>query len=124
MRSILLFAPAVCFALAGCSSQALPPETDATKGREAMKTVLETWKRGGTEEELKAATPSIVARDPDWSAGSKLKSYEIADEDARSGVDLLLTVKLSLVRADGKFQEKTVRYSVGIGSSTVVLRSE
>jgi len=37
---------------------------------------------------------------------------------------LLLTVKLNLIRPDGRAQEKRVRYTVGIGPSTVVLRAE
>jgi hypothetical protein len=89
-----------------------------------MKTVLETWKRGGTVEELKSGSPPVTARDPDWSAGSKLTNYEIAEGDARAGVDLVLTVKLALVRPDGNTQEKKVNYTVGIGSSTVVFRNE
>ena len=113
----------VGIALIGCSSS-LPPETDATKGLEAMKTTLETWKKGGTIDELLNGSPSIQARDPDWKAGLKLTKYEIGDETDRAGVDLLLSVKLSLVRTDGQTVEKKVRFTVGIGSSIVVLRSE
>ena len=123
MRSILLVPAIVCIALMGCESS-LPPQTDAAKGREVMKRVLDTWKQGGTVEELKSGSPSITARDPDWSAGSKLTSYEIADEDGRAGVDLVLTVKLALTRTDGRTQDKKVNYTVGIGSSTVVVRNE
>ncbi len=123
MRSILLVPAIVCIAFVGCDSS-LPPQTDSAKGREVMKRVLDTWKQGGTVEELKSGSPSVTARDPDWSAGSKLTSYEIADEDGRAGVDLVLTVKLSLTRSDGRTQEKKVNYTVGIGSSTVVVRNE
>ena len=123
MRSILLLLAVACLALVGCGDS-LPPQTDAAKGRETLKTVLDTWKRGGTVEELKSGTPPITARDPDWAAGAKLTSYEIADENARAGVDLVLTVKLSLARADGKAQEKKVNFTVAVGSSTVVIRNE
>src|SRR3954470_16153610 len=107
MRPILLIPAAACLALAaGCREPSPPPLTDAAKGRELLKTTLETWKRGGTIEELKSASPAIVARDPDWSAGARLTAYEIAPEDGRMGTDLLVTVKLSLVRSDGQPQEK------------------
>ena len=123
MRALLLLA-AGCFAIAGCSSSTLPPETDAARGREALTMALDTWKRGGTTDELRNATPPIIARDPDWAAGHKLTSYEIADENGRAGVDVVLSVKLGLVRPDGQAREKKVNFTVGIGSSTVVLRNE
>lgn len=67
---------------------------------------------------------SGFAREPDWSTGHKLTSYEIADENGRAGVDVVLSVKLGLVRPDGQAREKKVNFTVGIGSSTVVLRNE
>jgi hypothetical protein len=109
--------------LTGCSDP-LPPQTDATKGREAIKIVLDTWVQGGKPEDLKKASPPIVAYDPDWEAGHKLTKYEIDPADKRMGVDLLLKVKLSLSRADGKAQDKTVNFTVAIGSETVVLRQQ
>jgi hypothetical protein len=125
MRPILLLLTLASLALTGCSTgSTLPPATDPAQGREALKTVLETWKRGGTIDELKRANPPIVARDPDWSAGAKLASYEITPDESRAGVDLVLTTKLSLVQPDGKTREKKAAFTVAIGSSTVVTRNE
>jgi hypothetical protein len=108
--------------LGGCGGDSLPPETDPGKGREALKTVLDSWVKGGTPEDLKNANSPIVAYDPDWVAGHKLTKYEIGPTDGRVGVDLLLNVKLFLVSSDGRPREKTVNFSVAIGSQTVVLR--
>lgn len=119
MRLLLL---AACLALAGCGYTP-PPQTDAARGREALKTVLDAWKRGGTAEELKTSS-SVVARDPDWAAGAKLTSYEIDQTDGRAGYDLVLTAKLSLVAPDGRAREKKVDYTVAVASQTVVLRNE
>jgi hypothetical protein len=125
VRPILLLPAAACLALAGCGAgSSLPPATDPAQGREALKTVLETWKRGGTIDELKTASRPITVRDPDWSAGAKLAGYEIAPEDERAGADLLLTVKLVLARPNEPPREKKVGFKVAIGSSTVVLRNE
>ena len=111
--------------LTGCGGPSFPPETDASRGRELLKTVLEKWKAGGTADELKNASPAIIANDPDWKAGSKLKGYEMAAEDRRSGVDLLISVKLQLTKPDGTSQDKKVNFAIGInGTSQVVLRSE
>lgn len=124
MRSILTAAAIAGFTLAGCGGPKTPPYTDAAKARVALATALDAWKRGATIDELKATSPPILVRDPDWSAGAKLTAYEIAAEDGRMGTDLMVTVKLNLIRADGKAQEKRVPFTVGIGSQTVVFRYE
>lgn len=124
MRSTWLVLAAGGLAVAGCQGPTLPPETDPGKGRAALRTVLDTWKAGGSPDDLKKGSPPITARDPDWGAGAKLTTYEIADEEARAGTDLLLTVKLTLAPPTGPPREKTVKYVVAVGSSTVVLRNE
>lgn len=123
MRSILLAAFAL-LAVAGCREPAPLPLTDAAKGRELLKTTLETWKRGGTVEDLKAGSPSITARDPDWAAGAKLVGYEMSPEDKYMGTDLLVGVKLTLSSPDGKQQDKRVGFTVGTGPQTIVFRNE
>lgn len=107
----------VLFALAGCGGDTPPSQADAAKGREVIKTVLDAWVKGGKPEDLKP----VVVNDPDWTDGYKLTKYEIDPADNRSGVDLLLKVKLSLTK-DGKSQDKSVNFVVGVGSKTVVIR--
>ena len=124
MRIFFVSSALVCLLFAGCLGDSLPPATDAAKGREAMTKVLDIWMKGGKAADLKNASPSIVAYDPDWEAGHTLTKYEIAPTDKRIGVDLLLRVTLSLKRTDGKSQDKNVSFSVAIGSPTVVLRKE
>ena len=123
MRRFVLGIVCTVLTLTGCNNS-LPPETNPSAGREALKTVLDTWVKGGTIEDLKNGNPAIVAHDPDWVAGHKLTKYEIGPNDRRSGVDLVLNVTLSLNRKDGKAQDKKVNYAVAIGSQTVVLRYE
>jgi hypothetical protein len=123
MRSALPTFAIALFGLAGCGSP-LPPETDSARGREALKTVLDTWANGGTPDDLKKGSPAIVAYDPDWEAGLKLRKYEIDPADQRMGVDLLVKVTLSLDRPGGKTADKTVNFTVAIGQQTVVLRQQ
>jgi hypothetical protein len=124
MRRILLGLAPAWLVLAGCSGNALPPETESARGREVLKTVLDGWVSGKTLDEVKAGRPPVVAYDPDWEAGHKLTKYEVGPTDGRAGVDLLLSVKLHLDRKDGKPQEKTVNFCVAIGSQTVVTRKQ
>jgi hypothetical protein len=123
MRRLLLGLAPACLLLTGCG-ESPPPETDPAKGREVLKTVLDGWVQGKTMDDLKAGSPSVVAYDPDWEAGHKLTKYELGPKDGRSGVDLLVPVKLYLDRKDGKPQEKTVNFCVAIGSQTVVTRKQ
>jgi hypothetical protein len=124
MRRLILGLAPVCLVLVGCSGDSLPPETDSARGRDVLKTVLDGWAQGKKMEDLKAASPPVVAYDPDWEAGHKLTKYEVRPTDGRSGVDLLVSVKLSLERKDGKPQEKTVNFCVAMGSQTVVTRKQ
>lgn len=107
--------------LAGCGTS-LPPETDPAAGRDVLTTVLDTWVRGGTPADLKAGASPVVAYDPDWEEGHKLVKYEISPTDRRAGVDLLVAVKLTVAKGSDKPREKTVNFTVAIGSRTVVIR--
>ena len=114
--------PILAFALvAGCGTS-LPPETDPAAGRDVLKTVLDTWAKGGNPPDLKSGASPIVAYDPDWEEGYKLVKYEIAPTDRRAGVDLLVSVKLTVAKGTEKPREKTVNFTVAIGSQTVVIR--
>ena len=52
----------------------------------------------------------------------RIRNRPVDPADARAGVDLLLKVKLTLQRKDGKTREKAVNFVVGVNSQTVVLR--
>lgn len=123
MRKTWLFLFLIGLFSTGCSGNAVPTETNETKGRELLTTTLEAWKSGKSVDEFNKSQ-SIVARDPDWKAGCKLTKYEIAPENERAGVDLLVPVKLSLVKPDGQTQEKKLKFIIGIGAQTIVFRSE
>lgn len=107
-------------AASGCDPS-LPPETDPTQGREVLIQVLEAWKSGTSLENFRKSH-SIVAWDPDWESGAELRAYEISPNDRRIGVDLLVSVTLTLQGKDGTTRTRNANYAVGIGPQTVVLR--
>jgi hypothetical protein len=122
MQKILFaFAPLVLL-FAGCQGDTPPAVADADKARTALKTALDTWVKGGTIAELKNGSPTIVVSDPDWEAGKKLTKYSVDPTDKHAGIDLLVKVTLTLTSTDGKPQDKTVNFTVSLGSQTVVLR--
>jgi hypothetical protein len=120
MRCLRLLLPFLIASLAGCGTS-LPPETDPAKGREALQLVLEAWKAGTSLDDFRKQN-SIVTWDPDWEAGHKLAKYELSPADKRSGVDLQVSVTLTIIGEGGKSRDRTVNFNIGIGAQTVVLR--
>jgi hypothetical protein len=119
----MISAFALLLFLIGCLGSR-PPETDPAKGREALKGVLDTWKKGGTPDDVKKGSPAIVVSDPDWEGGYRLLEYDIAPTDRRAGVDLRLTVTLTLENPKGKTVRKTAGYVISTGSRPTVLRND
>jgi hypothetical protein len=101
-----------------------PQETNAAKGREALTSALETWKKGGTPADLKNGSPAIVVSDPDWVGGCRLLKYDVDPTDRRAGVDLRLTATLTLKGPTGKTVQKTAGYVISTGSKLTVLRDD
>jgi hypothetical protein len=117
-RSVICLFPLLLAVVVGCGGTPLPPEADPVKGRQALTAALDTWVKGGKPADLQP----VVVVDPDWEEGHKLVKYEVDPADGRAGVDLLLKVKLTLQKKDGRTQEKAVNFVVGINTQTVVLR--
>ena len=63
--------------LGGCSRSPWAGTVDADRGRDALKTALDAWKKGDKPEALKNNTPAITAQDLDWLGGAKLVNYEV-----------------------------------------------
>lgn len=109
-------------AIVGCSGQKIAASVDADKARDALKTVLESWKQGGTIDALKNGSPSIVAQDFDWMNGAKLIDYQIEDPGKNDDANLRIPVKLTLQGPNGKEVQKQVRYIVGTDPAITVFR--
>ena len=74
--------------------------------KDSFTAFLESWKRGEQQTALKDKSPSIVANDPDWSAGAKLVSYQLVNVEKDDGSNLHPTVELTLQTAEGRRQSQ------------------
>ena len=108
----------------GCGSNTVAPATPEAEGRAAITLALTEWNNGSSLDSFLKSKSNWVVRDPDWKDGAKLKAFQIVDPIETSGVDLLVRVKLSTLNTSGKSSEKTVKFTVGLTSQTVILRSE
>lgn len=94
-RSIALLITAAV--IAGCSKKQESDFTpQAADARKALETGLNAWKSGEKPGDLaNTKKPMIHAEDPDWSAGQKLRDFEILNEGPLEGAPgRLFTVKI------------------------------
>lgn len=118
-RLTVALLPLVALALTGCGGNVLPEGTDPDKGREVLTSTLDAWVSGKTTVDMK---PTVIG-DSDWTDGHKLTKYSIDPGHDRAGVDLVLKAKLTLQKKDGKVEEKSVMYVVGVtATQTAVMR--
>ncbi len=106
--------------IAGCGSDPGLKPTDADQ--KGLASVLESWKKGETLEELKKAKPPISVSDPDWSAGKKLVGYRFLEERKGKNPARRIPIELEIKGDTGKATKKTVRYAVSITPTLTVVR--
>ena len=83
---------------------------------------LDHWKQGDSIDSLKSGSPSIIAQDFDWMAGSTLVAYEVDGGGKENDVNLRVPVKLTLKSAQGKETTKAVTYVIGTSPALTVFR--
>lgn len=111
------------FFAAGCAETISATPVDSSKALEALKTTLETWKKGDSVDTLKSSSPAIVAQDLDWQGGASLVDYAIDGQGEKVDSNLKVPVKLTLKTKDGKDASKTVKYLVTTSPSITVFRA-
>lgn len=101
----------VSIAAAGCGGKSTAdyvPRADAA--RQAVETVLETWKSGAAYAPITSTKPAINVFEARWQAGKKLERYEIVEEVAgQEHPQLKVRIQLS-----GQAEETETYRVVGI----------
>lgn len=109
---------------AGCGPPSLQEETDPAQAREGLRTALDAWQRGESPDALRSASPAIQAADHDWTAGTRLKGYQIVSDGKRAGIEMSFRVVLTLQQPNGKTIRKNVAYTVGTRPALTVHRED
>ena len=108
---------------AGCSGRTLSP-VDPELAKTTLVETLETWKRGGTIQELRLRDPEIVAQDIAWSQGATLIDYRLIDDGRKEDANLFCQVELTLkTPGRDKDETKTVTYVIGTAPVLTVFRA-
>ena len=118
---LVLVGIVICGCLAGCSDRGVKA-VDADGARQALRTTLETWKKGGAIGSLKEQSPSIVAQDLDWEAGATLVGFNVLDDGKEESMNLRVPVELTIQDKGGKEVKKKVKYMVGTSPVITVFR--
>ena len=109
--------------ITGCGGGLRTAEpVDPAAAIEALKATLETWKSGGTVDDLRQRVPEIVAQDMSWISGARLLDYALLGEPQAVDANLYCSVRLRLSEANGKPTEKSVVYIVGTDPVLTVFR--
>jgi hypothetical protein len=123
IQSTLVIVFSMAFLLSGCSPRRASA-VNADLARATLVDVLETWKTGGTIDQLRARDPEIVVQEPHWSSGQQLQSYEVLDTGRIEDANLFCEVELTLTSPDGKPpKQKTVTYVIGTEPVLTVFRA-
>jgi hypothetical protein len=110
--------------LAGCGvGQEIADPVDPELAQRTLRDVLDAWAAGTRPEELRQKTPEVVVQDFDWSAGSRLVSFEVKAPGSPQDANLFCDVKLVLEDASRRKVERLVTYCVGTDPVLTVFRA-
>jgi hypothetical protein len=116
----------LCFLLLLCAGCSTGPkraaDVEPEKARDALRTALESWKKGDKPETLQQRSPAITVQDMDWESGLRLLSYELKDEGSAYDANLYCEVRLTLRTPQGAEAKKEVTYIVGTSPVLTVFR--
>jgi hypothetical protein len=119
-RTLLL----VAFLAVGCGGPSLQEPAESTQARQALCAALDAWQRGEQLDSLRAASPAVHVKDPDWPAGFRLMNYQVAADGDRLGIDLRYRVALTLKDPRGRTIRRNTTYMVGTSPVCTVVRHD
>lgn len=124
MNNLKRISLCMVFLAAGCGGPSLQAPAEPGPARQALCTTLDAWKRGESVESLRGASPAVQVNDPDWPAGYRLTHYQVADTEARDGIDLRYRVALTLKDPRGRIVRKNTSYTVGTSPVLTIVRHD
>jgi hypothetical protein len=123
MNKLTRILPLAVLLAAGCGPGLQAP-ADPARAKDALRATLDAWQRGDRPDALRTAAPAVHVNDPDWSAGHRLRRYQIAGEGGRSGVEMRYPVRLTLTGPKGQAVRKDTAYVVGTSPVLTVVRND
>lgn len=105
----------------GCGGPSKPAPVAMDRAQAALKTALESWKKGDSSTALQSQSPPIFVIDPDWEDGVELQEYQLLDEGEAKDAHMFCRVRL-VVRTKSGTQQRDVTYVVSTSPNVTVSR--
>ncbi len=120
MMRVFFPALALCV-LAGCGPRSLEP-ADLGQAGPALRTALEAWKDGKSQEDLANQKPSILMNEDDWRMGKRLLDFTMEEQGALSGRQVVWRAQIKFQDSSGKTEERRATYVIDTTPRLVIVR--
>ncbi len=107
---------------AGCSAGPSNAPVVADKAREALRTALESWKKGDKVDNLQNGSTPIYVIDQEWKDGARLMDYQVTSDGEEKDAHLFAPVKLTVRQSGGRDVRKDVIYIISTAPNITVSR--
>jgi hypothetical protein len=120
MKRIFVFALSLCL-LQGCGKGAGEPASLEQAGP-ALRTALEAWKGGSSQQDLGSQNPPILMNEDDWREGKRLIDYKMDEAGTLSGRQVVWRVQIKVQDKNGKTEDRRAKYVVDTTPRLVIVR--
>jgi hypothetical protein len=120
MRHLAMFILVALLFLPGCGGS-LGPDSDRDVADKALRSAMEAWKNGKSQDDLEKESPSIIMNEDDWRTGKRLIEFKI-EECTLSGRQVRCRVRIKLQDKDGKSAERNAVYIIDTTPRIVIVR--
>jgi hypothetical protein len=121
VRCVFFTTSLICFLL-GCGQRA--ENADLEQAEPALRTALEAWKGGKSQEDLAGQTPSILMNEDDWRVGKRLLDFKMDDQGALSGRQVVWHAQIKLQDNSGKTEDRRATYVIDTTPRIVIVRDK
>jgi hypothetical protein len=95
---------------------------DLAQAGPALRTALEAWKGGSSQQDLASREPSILMNEDDWRMGKRLIDYKMEEAGAMYGRQVVWRVQIKLQGKGGKPEDRRAKYVVDTTPRLVIVR--
>jgi hypothetical protein len=107
--------------LQGCS-RGLGPKADLDEAGPALRTALDAWKNGSSQQDLANQSPSIIMNEDDWREGKRLLDYKMDEAGSMFGRQVVWWVQLKLQDKSSKTEDSRAKYVIDTTPRLVIVR--
>ncbi len=112
----------ICLCLVtGCGKGPMEP-ADIDQAGPALRTALEAWRSGKSQQELAEQKPSIIMNEDDWRLDKRLVEFEMANEGSISGRQVVWKARIQLENKEGKREDVNAVYVIDTTPRIVIVR--